>query len=132
MDAVRLFKRYVMDDKNIALKKLLETTDVDVNMERGWALIYSIKNDCMNSFKVLVNHPEIDLNIRNGEALVQALEYENFRMFNLLLKNGASVSINPRAILSTVKEVNEPRFKRVLVKNGFTYLYSNIPSYIEF
>lgn len=131
-EAIYAFKRIVKNDKPLALRKLLkEREDIDVNMDRGWALIYSIENNLFRVFKILVKHPDINLDIRNGGALLASIENERYEIFKYLLRYDASITIDYNKNLKALKECCDPRFKATMTRHGFVYLHTNIPSYIR-
>ena len=128
-EAIFAFKRVIKNDNSIALRKLLDKReDIDVNMNGGWPLLYSIQNDCFKVFKVLVKHPDIDLNIRNSLPLLTAIQDERYEMFKYLLRFGASLTHNVSGILETIKMCCDGRFRASLQRYNFHHFYVKYPS----
>lgn len=131
-EATHAFLRLVKTGQSRALRKLLRSrNDINVNMHKGLPLLYAIKNELNPVVDVLLNHPDIDVNVSFAKPLIFAIEYDNYDAFKKLLENGANVNYNPYVILQAVKYNNDGRYKRQLIKYGFTYFNANIPSYIR-
>jgi len=131
-EAIFAFKRLIKNDNSIALKKLLnKRDDIDVNMSRGWPLLYAIENDCFKVFKVLVKHPDINLDIRNSLPLLTTIQDERYEMFKYLLRYEASLTNNIQGILENIKYCCDGRFKASLIRYGFHHFYVKYPSYIQ-
>ena len=129
-EAIFAFKRVIKNDNSNALRKLLDKRDdIDVNMNGGWPLIYSIQNDCFKVFKVLVKHPDINLDIKNRLPLLTAVQDERYEMFKYLLRFGASLTNNVTGILETVKMCCDGRFRASLERYNFHHFYVKYPSY---
>jgi hypothetical protein len=131
-EAIYAFKRVIKNDKPLALRKLLkDREDIDVNMDRGWAIIYAIENDLFKVFKILVKHPDINLDIRNGAPLLSSIENERYEIFKYLLRYGATINIDYNKNIKALKDCCDKRFNATMLRHGFTYLKTNIPSYIQ-
>ena len=123
-EAIFALKRVIKNDNSIALRKLLDKRyDIDVNMDNGWPIIYSIENNCFKVFKVLVKHQDINLNIKNSLPLLTAIEDERYEIFKYLLRYGASLTHNPIGILKSVKMSSDGRFRASLQRYNFHHFY---------
>ncbi len=131
-EAKRMFVRCIKNEKVSTLKRLLKhRDDIDVNMNNGWALLYSIENECIDIFKVLIAQGGINLNIQSGKPLLTAVDYSQYKMFKMLIDAGANINLCCYRLMEVVKESGDSRFKYHLTKRGFTLFHSHIPSYIN-
>lgn len=129
LEAINAFKRIIKNDNSVALRKLLDKRDdIDVNLNGGWPLIYSIENDCFKVFKVLVRHPDINLNIRNSLPLLVTIQDERFEYFKYLLRHDVSLTHNVMGILNTVKMCSDGRFRASLIRHNFQHFFVKYPT----
>ncbi len=131
-EAKRAFIRSIKNENHSNLKRILKhRDDIDVNMNSGWPLLYSIENDCYSIFNILISQPDINLNIQSGKPLLLTIEHGRYEMFRKLLKEDVDLNLCTGRLINVVKESEDSRYKFHLTKRGFMHFHAHTPSYLK-